>query len=257
MNTDNQTQNRDAIGQPMDGRFIIKASGIEIRNQARGRVVGSRRFCVNFSVGDVLRSTGDAKEKKKRATWKNTLFFDGENSSILEIGLYQKRSLLPDEYVGGFKGTVGALVGRTADGVIEEALNKATAGGRVAPTGITIKFGLSVEGSAGTAGVEHLRAEDAQTRANVAVKELSSTPQAVGLVTGAVDTIGNVAVEAQTVENTWGVLLGRIQLLTTIVDGIAEIHPYVSLAWSVLSAANKVCILKSTLMISLSTILAR
>ncbi|KIJ65625.1 hypothetical protein HYDPIDRAFT_66323, partial [Hydnomerulius pinastri MD-312] len=49
-------------------------------------------------------------------------------------------------------------------------------------------------------------------------------------------------VEAQTFETTWGVLLDRIQLFTKIVDGIAEIHPYVSLAWSILSAANKVII---------------
>ncbi|KIJ60985.1 hypothetical protein HYDPIDRAFT_31686 [Hydnomerulius pinastri MD-312] len=244
----------------MDGRFIIKASGvvstldvypafeftllplgIEIRNQARDRVV-PRRFSVNFSVGDVLQSTGDAKEKKKRATWVDTLFFYGEDTSILEIGLYQKHSCLPDEYVGGFKGTVRALSERTADGVIEEVLDKTTAGGRVAPTGITIKFVLSMEKRAGTAGVEDLRAEDAQTRANVAVQELGPTPQAVGLATGAVDTIGNVTVEAQTVENTWGVLLDRIKLFTQIVDGIVEIHPYVSLAWSVLSAANKVII---------------
>ncbi|KIJ58803.1 hypothetical protein HYDPIDRAFT_33816 [Hydnomerulius pinastri MD-312] len=207
----------------MDGRFIIKASGIEIRNQAQGRVL-PRRFCVNFSVGDVLQSTGDAKETKKRATWDDTLFFYGEDTSILEIELYQKHSCLPDEYVGGFKGTVGALVERMADGVIEEVLNKAIAGGRVAPTGITIKFGFSVERPVGTAGIKDLRAEDAQARANAAVQALGSTPEAVGLVTGAVDAIGNVAVEARIFETTWGVLLDRIQLLTEIVDGIAEAY---------------------------------
>ena len=108
--------------------------------------------------------------------------------------------------------------------VIEEALNKATAAGQVVPIGITIKFVLSVERPAGTAGVEDLRAEDAQTRANVAVQGLASTPQAVGLATGAMDTIGNVAVEAQTLWATWGVLLDRIELFMKIVDGIAEVY---------------------------------
>ncbi|KIJ58845.1 hypothetical protein HYDPIDRAFT_33757 [Hydnomerulius pinastri MD-312] len=242
MNTDNQTQNRDAVGQPMDGRFNIKASGIEIRNFNKARRwPKSRRFYVKFSVDGAIRWTSHAKEKKKCTSWGNTFFFDGTETSNLEIELYRKHSFTRDKHVGGFKGAVGALAERTADGVVEEALNKATAAGQVAPTGITIKFVLSGERSAGTAGAQDLQAEDAQIEANVAVQELGST-QAVGIVTGAVDTIGNVVVEAQTVENTWGVLLDRIQLFTKIVDCIAEIHPYVSLAWSVLSAANKVII---------------
>ncbi|KIJ58793.1 hypothetical protein HYDPIDRAFT_101966, partial [Hydnomerulius pinastri MD-312] len=94
----------------------------------------------------------------------------------------------------------------------------------------------------GAAGVDGARAEDVQARAKAAVQALVSTPHTVGLATGAVATIGNVATEAQTLGTTWGVLLDRIQLFMKIVDGIAEIHPYVSLAWSVLSAANKVII---------------
>ncbi|KAN0085996.1 Quinonprotein alcohol dehydrogenase-like superfamily [Tylopilus felleus] len=44
------------------------------------------------------------------------------------------------------------------------------------------------------------------------------------------------------VETTWDVLLRRLERLDKVVTGLAEIHPYASLAWSVISAANKVLI---------------
>ncbi|KIJ58292.1 hypothetical protein HYDPIDRAFT_44533 [Hydnomerulius pinastri MD-312] len=123
-----------------------------------------------------------------------------------------------DKRVGGFKGAIGALAERTVDGVIEEAP----------------KLPPESRSSRGRA--------DQNQRSSAVVQELVATPQVVALVTGAVDTIGNVAVEVQTLGTTWGVLLDRIKLFAKIADGIAEIHPLVSLVWSVLPAVNKVII---------------
>ncbi|KAF8547698.1 hypothetical protein OG21DRAFT_1424309 [Imleria badia] len=46
----------------------------------------------------------------------------------------------------------------------------------------------------------------------------------------------------QTFETTWPILLQRMERFNKFVDGIAQIHPYTSLAWSVISAANKVLV---------------
>ncbi|KIJ58795.1 hypothetical protein HYDPIDRAFT_119219 [Hydnomerulius pinastri MD-312] len=175
--------------------------GIEICNQAKGRLK-ARRFYVKFSVDGAIQSTSHAKEKKKRTSWRSAFSFDGTDTSDLEIELYRKHSFSRVECVGGFEAVVGALVGRMTDGVIEETLNKATAARQVAPIGTKTEFGLSMERPVGAAGAEDARAEDAQTSANVAAQALVSTPEAVGPATGAVATIGNVAVEAQTLGTT-------------------------------------------------------
>ena len=85
-------------------------------------------------------------------------------------------------------------------------------------SGITIRLTIAVEARG------HVEAEDRQATDAVtsATRGLNSTPLAVGLLSSVVDA-GTIVVEAQTFENTWGVLLQRLESFNNIVAGIAQV----------------------------------
>jgi len=111
--------------------------------------------------------------------------------------------------------------------VIEVPLRKNTSHGKIRSSGITIKFAVTVE-MRGDMGADELQATDAVTGAIGMVSVLRPTPQIVGLADSAVNT--NVVTELQTFENTWGVLLQRMDLFNRIVAGIAEVSDIQRLA---------------------------
>lgn len=73
----------------------------------------------------------------------------------------------------------------------------------------------------GEIGADELQATDAVTRATEMVSVLRPTPQIAGPEDLA--TYTNVVTELQTFENTWGVLLQRMDSFNRIVAGIAEV----------------------------------
>ncbi|KAF8549975.1 WD40 repeat-like protein, partial [Imleria badia] len=106
---------------------------------------------------------------------------------------------------------------------------------------MTIKFALAAQ-LRGDVNAEDRQATVALISATEAVNPLSSTPAAVWVLGSVVDTSTNVTPAVQTLETTWSILLQRIELFDKFVTGIAQIHPYTSLAWSVISAANQVLV---------------
>ena len=88
--------------------------------------------------------------------------------------------------------------------------------------GITIKFALAVE-ARGDVDANELQATDAIKRATEVISALRPTPQIVGKVDSAIGAGTQVATELQTFENTWNVLLKRMDLFNKIVAGIAEV----------------------------------
>ena len=129
----------------------------------------------------------------------------------------------------------------TAFKVLEDMLCKDTSD-HSDHSGITIKFALAAA-PCGDVHADERQAMDAITKATDAINPLPSTPTSVEIVGSTVDTGTSVVTEVQTFENTWAVLLRRLGLFNKIVTGVAQIHPYTSLAWSVISAANNVCLL--------------
>jgi hypothetical protein len=89
-------------------------------------------------------------------------------------------------------------------------------------SGITIKFALTAE-PRGVANANELQATDAAKKATGAVSALRPTPQIVGQVDSAISASTKVATELQTFENTWNVLLKRMDSFNKIVAGIAEV----------------------------------
>ncbi|KAG6382047.1 hypothetical protein JVT61DRAFT_683 [Boletus reticuloceps] len=249
---------------------IVTIKDIELHAFARRKLPVARQFYVEFSVGDTLRSTDSAKESKNRTSWDKTFHFDGDNRSVILVKVYQKHRIGKDKLVGSLTDTIGGALGKLKDGgtkvfcmscstdaspaikVLESTLGKDTS-----DAGIALKFALSAE-SRGNSNAEERQVIDAVAGASEAIDPLNSTPAAAGLPSSAVDAGTNITTGTQTFETTWGVLLQRMELFNKIVTGIAQvlclvsrllhglnaaqIHPYTSLAWSVISAANQVLV---------------
>ncbi|KAF8549383.1 hypothetical protein OG21DRAFT_1500452 [Imleria badia] len=205
----------------------ISIKDIEHRTSARRKVV-ARRYYVRFSVGDTSRSTNATNEANSRTSWDNVFHFDGDDSSLLLINVYQKHRFGDDEVVGNLTDTIGGVLGKLNDDVFEDTFRKDASDGSD-HLGYTIKFALAVELHQQThanVDADERQAQDAVTRATEAVDPLSSTTTVVG----------------QVFETTWNVLMQRMELFNKSAAGIAQIHPYISLAWSVVSAANQVLV---------------
>ncbi|KAG8219236.1 hypothetical protein J3R82DRAFT_74 [Butyriboletus roseoflavus] len=165
---------------------------------------------------------------------------DGDDRSVLLAKVYQKSHIGKDKLVGSLTDTIGGVLAKLKDGVLEETLRKDSPDGSVV-SGITIKFAFASEPRR-DANADQRQATDAVTRATEVVGTLGPTPAVVGLLSSAVDAGTNVVTEVQTFETTWGVLLQRMELFNKIVTDIAQIHPYTSLAWSVISTASQVLV---------------
>ncbi|KAN0081238.1 Quinonprotein alcohol dehydrogenase-like superfamily [Tylopilus felleus] len=220
----------------------ITIKEIELRTEKRRKLPLGRQYRITFAVGSTSRSTENAKESKNRTSWDNTFYFDGDHHSPLLVMVYQKHHIRSDKLVGTLNDTIGGALEKLRDGVLEDQLRNNAAHEPDLP-GITIKFALVVE-PRGNVDADDRQATHAVTAATDGVIPLSTTPAAVGLLSSAVNTGTSIATDVQAVETThvWAVLMERIELLDKIVSGIAEIHPYTSLAWSVISAANKVLV---------------
>jgi hypothetical protein len=105
--------------------------------------------------------------------------------------------------------------------VLEIPLGEGTSNASVR-SGIMIKFALTAE-LRGVANVNEQQATDAVIRATEAISAFRPTPQIVGQVVSAIGVGTNVATELQTFENTWSILLKRMDSFNKIVAGIAEV----------------------------------
>ena len=105
--------------------------------------------------------------------------------------------------------------------VFEENLGRNTSD-RSGLSGTTLKFTLTIESPEG-GNADELQAADAVAQATKGVSAVSSIPRSVDLASSAVDTVTNVVAEVQTFDNTWGVLLERMELFNKIVTDIAQV----------------------------------
>ncbi|KAF8548063.1 hypothetical protein OG21DRAFT_1607113 [Imleria badia] len=244
MNIANPTQNIVAKA--------ITIKDIELHTQKRRKLPVARQFYIEFSVGDTLRSTDIAKEANNRTFWEAPLCFDGDDRSVLLVQVYQKHHVGRNELVGRLSDTIGEILGKLKNGVLEATLDKDTPD-ESDRLRIAIKFALAAEELRGDVNADERQATDAVTRATETVSALGSTPAVVDRLNSAVDTGNKVANEVQAFQT----LLKRMELFNTIVTDIAQvfgtvsslhslnatqIHPYASLAWSVISAATQVLV---------------
>ena len=87
---------------------------------------------------------------------------------------------------------------------------------------ITLKFTLVAPPSEDV-NADELQAADAIATASQAIVPLGATPAVIGVLNSTVDTSQKVVSEIQTFDNTWGVLLKRIELFNNIVTDIAQV----------------------------------
>ncbi|KAF8130207.1 hypothetical protein EV363DRAFT_241053 [Boletus edulis] len=217
------------------GAKSITIKDIELHTEKRRKFLVARRFYVQFSVGETVRATDSTKETKNRTHWGRSLDFDGDDCSVLRVQVYQKLHVGKSKLVGSLSDTIGDVLGNLKDGVLEATLRKDTSDGPDL-LGIRIKFVVVAE-PRGKVNAEEHQAIDAVTMAN-ATLSVHRSPAVIDTLGSAVSTLTNV----QTYGTTWEVLLRRMKIFNNIVDGIAEIHPYASMAWSVISAASKILV---------------
>ena len=105
--------------------------------------------------------------------------------------------------------------------VFEENLGGNTSD-RSGLSGMTLKFTLTAE-SPDRGNANELQAADAVVQATEGVNAVGPIPRPVNLMGPAVDAAGNVVPEVQTFDNTWGVLLDRMELFNRIVTDIAQV----------------------------------
>ncbi|KAF8124297.1 hypothetical protein EV363DRAFT_1540661 [Boletus edulis] len=194
---------------------------IELRIEKQGKSLVARRFHVEFS--------SNVREL-------NVASANGDDRSVLLVQLYEKYSIGNPKLVGSFSDTISYILGKLKDGVLETTLHKNTPDGPD-PLGIVIKFTFTAEPHE-EANVDDRQATDAITLAESTVSSHGS-PAIVDILDSAVNVDTDIMATIQMHEITLGALLQRMEIFKRIVDGIAEIHPYASLAWSVISAASK------------------
>ena len=110
---------------------------------------------------------------------------------------------------------------RSLRSVFEENLGGSTSD-RFGLSGTTLKFTLTAE-SPERGNANELQVADAVVQANEGVNAVGPIPRPVDLTSSAVDTISNVVTDVQTFDNTWGVLLDRMELFNKIVTNIAQV----------------------------------
>ncbi|KAG9313821.1 hypothetical protein JVU11DRAFT_4586 [Chiua virens] len=224
---------------PLTG--CIRASffpDIELRTQPRRKFSLPRQYLVQFSVGDdASSSTNYAKPVNNRTSWSEQFYFDGAAHSPFVIKVYRKRLIQRKKLVGYFSNVISGVLGHLKDGVFEQTLGK-DASDASDLSGITIEF-MFIADLPEAVDADQLQAV---TWAAEAVASLTGTPAVVSPFSSGVDTTTKVVAEVQTLENTWGVLLDRVKVFNDIASKIVQIHPYASLAWSVISVANQVLV---------------
>ena len=105
--------------------------------------------------------------------------------------------------------------------VFEENLGGSTSD-RSGRSGTTLKFTLTVE-SPERGSADDLQAADAVAKAAEGVRAVGPMSRYLALMRSAVGTITNGATQVQTFDNTWGVLLERMELFNRIVADIAQV----------------------------------
>ena len=105
--------------------------------------------------------------------------------------------------------------------VFEEDLGGSTSGWS-GLSGMTLKFTFTAE-SPERGNANELQAANAVAQATEGVNVVGPIPSPVDLMSLAVDTISNVVTDVQTFDNTWGVLLDRMELFNKIVTDIAQV----------------------------------
>ncbi|KAG9308623.1 hypothetical protein JVU11DRAFT_11731 [Chiua virens] len=223
----------------------ITITDIELRTASGSnpRFALPRQYYIKFSLGNTLRTTKKMKQNKNGILWNEEISFRGDDASVLVAKVYRTHRMpgQQDEAVASLTYTIGEIISKLKNKVFEEPLlmdpSKTAISSR---PNFTLKFTFT------SVPCQPLEADerqvaDAVDTAKQAVEAMRPTP-VVDHLSSAVDTVTQVVNSAQTFATTWDVLLKRIKLFDQIVTGIAEIHPYTSLAWSVISAAHKVLV---------------
>ncbi|KAJ7078237.1 hypothetical protein C8R44DRAFT_738410 [Mycena epipterygia] len=152
-------------------------------------------------------------------------------SSRLSLRLYHKTWFISkDECLASVDIELGALRERcgtlgTSEKTVELELTKKDAKVKYAGTLSVCLAAISI--------VESGKIE--VTSAQKDVEVLGKSPVVSGVM-GAADTIANVQSKAGDIESSLSILISKINIIVSLGDNLAQIHPYANVAWKVLTS---------------------
>ncbi|KAF8726639.1 hypothetical protein AX14_007619 [Amanita brunnescens Koide BX004] len=156
---------------------------------------------------------------------------------MLECRVYAKHSIREDNFIGGSKDRMKLLFAEGTGGAITRELCKFDSRGNQRKTQVIIEFTIATTSKASDA--TEVNMEEAVVQGNDALLQMKMAPSSFEPIQGAIDTSVATATVIKSLSDTWDPLLQKVELFTKLVDGIAEVHPYANMAWSILSAVPK------------------
>lgn len=108
--------------------------------------------------------------------------------------------------------------------------------------GGNVTHGQSVENRISSDNIRSapLEAYEAINDADQRLGRMHKPGKNIATAANAIQNLPGVSKEVTEEYGTWETILGRVDLIVGIVDGIAKIHPYAEMAWNVLSLIPKV-----------------
>ncbi|KAG9315321.1 hypothetical protein JVU11DRAFT_4461 [Chiua virens] len=219
-------------------------SGIKLRTGTKPRLWRKRIYYIKFYSAGTARSTKETKDGKDGLSWDENFLFDGNDKDDFRVEVYQRHRFprKRDELVVSLTSTFEDVVTKVNNNVFEESLRKdPSMSDDSSEAKFTLKFTFITAPHQGH-DTQKRQADCDIGKAIQAAGAMHPTLTVVDPATSAVDEVPQLMGSVQTFETTWNVLLQRIELLSKISASIAQIHPYVSLAWFVVSSVNQILV---------------
>ncbi|VDC03766.1 unnamed protein product [Peniophora sp. CBMAI 1063] len=147
-------------------------------------------------------------------TWDEDIYMDGHRSSSLRLRLYETHEFMWDKVVCELNTPLDLLLSRDEASLTSKS-------------GVTVLLRLTVT---------EVRDGGRQEMVHVITDTQAPAESHTALMASQLDNAASAAMPVVAIHDQWGPLLEKISAVADIAKAIAEIHPYTSIAWSVMSA---------------------
>ncbi|KAH7905937.1 WD40-repeat-containing domain protein [Hygrophoropsis aurantiaca] len=231
----------------------VTISGIKLRGSGISKKI--RKIYIKVNIGDTTHEGSTKGRLGDLFEWHHeTFIFDiFEISPALCIDVHTSRTLLEFKrgYVGGITATLESLL---SEGHQNAVITRKLMNGNVQGLDVELELSLAVEHSMTAVAPAALQQADNNVQDMVTV----DPPAVLSGIGDSIDNITSIVQDMVTVDppavlsgigdsidnitsivQVWDPLLQKVKFVTDILDNVAEIHPYVKMAWSILSVIPK------------------
>ncbi|KZO89957.1 hypothetical protein CALVIDRAFT_569468 [Calocera viscosa TUFC12733] len=205
----------------------------------RGFYKSKANYYVAISIdGKEVWKSREIQTKESMVVWEEAeekTEFDATSVSKLEVKGCKRHSSRPVEEVG----TVELPLNEWLEAISPTALNQGSPSSDTPP--ILIKISVTKKDDKAADAILktplHKAVEEADAYATAAFQRKAGV---LDTISEAADKIDAAKDSETDIGKTWNPLLEKLSVFANLMDGVSEVHPYVKMAWTVLSAAYKV-----------------